>query len=579
MMNSNMIKWFLLAASILMAWCWISSELIYYFITHHWHQTSPLLFLSVLIHLSAAKGIIHALVISGLSSLFIVSIILILLSKPSIPDIYGKARFATYNDVKKAGLFAKQGVLLGKAFGKELRLSGYEHVTVFAPTGTGKTTSITVPNLLDWQESCVVSDIKLQLFKLTSKYRESLGHRIYLWSLGNPDGMTHCYNPLDIIDDNHFTRIDEIQKIAAIFIPDSPKGECIWEPQARMLFVALTLYVLDTPGLPKTISSVVRLFKSQVNFLGFLQETLATRIDLDPVCRENFMKLAEISEKTRSSVTFTFTSHFELFDNPLIVAATSRSDFDIRKLRKEKMTIYVGVTNDNLVRLSPLLTVFYQQVADVMTRKIPESDEQYGVLMLMDEFSALRRMDSFHKNIGLYREYKLRMVLIIQELSQLYDLYGRDGAKVFVNAKVRIAFTQNDDETCKFIESMLGNKTIVVKQRSRNVAGGLLSHYHQTESIHYTSRPLMLAQEIRLLPENKALILMQGYPAISSNKIVWFKQKLFKKRMLGAVTIPSILPELEQILNNNKQLLDTQIREINKNLPSENSNEILDNFI
>ena len=86
----------------------------------------------------------------------------------------------------------------------------------------------------------------------------------------------------------------------------------------------------------------------------------------------------------------------------------TRSDFDIRNLRRKKMTVYVGITNDNLVRLSPLLTVFYQQVADVMTRKVPEDDEPYGVLFLMDEFSALRRMESFHKNIGLYREINQR---------------------------------------------------------------------------------------------------------------------------------------------------------------------------
>ncbi|TAK79353.1 MAG: type IV secretory system conjugative DNA transfer family protein, partial [Gammaproteobacteria bacterium] len=470
-------------------------------------------------------------------------------------------------------------VILGKAYSKTLRLDGYEHVTVFAPTGTGKSTGITVPNLLDWQESCVVSDIKLQLFQLTSRYRESLGHHVYLWSLGAPDGITHCYNPLDIIGDNRYTRIDEIQKIASIFIPDDPRGESVWEPQARMLFVALTLYVLDTDGIPKTLSSVVKLFKSQPNFLGFMRNAIETREDLDPVCRENFMKLAEISEKTRSSVTFTFSSRFELFDNPMIVAATSRSDFDIRRLRREKMTIYVGVTNDNLVRLSPLLTVFYQQVADVLTRKIPQKDEPYGVLFLMDEFSALRRMESFHKNIGLYREYRLRMMIIIQELSQLYDIYGRDGAKVFINAKVRIAFTQNDDETCKLIESMLGMTTMAIKQSSQNISHGIGHHGSQTQSVQYVARPLMLAQEIRWMKETKALVIMQGYSGMYVNKIAWYKQKLFKQRMMGAIVVPSILPDVQQIIENNKQVMNIQMSEYFKNNPSDPKDELLDHAI
>lgn len=578
-MMSDKVKWTIIAIVFFILWGWLSSGILFYLAMHHIQSVSPFLYFDAWLNLHSHSSGHHALIISGVASAFLLSIIAAILSKPSITDIYGKARFARYADIKKAGLLAEQGVVLGKAYSKTLRLSGYEHVTVFAPTGTGKSTGITIPNLLEWQESCVVSDIKLQLFKLTSKYRESQGHKVYLWSIGTPNGITHCYNPLDIIGDNPYTRINEIQKIAAILIPDDPKGESVWEPQARMLFVALTLYVLDTRGMQKTISAVVRLFKSQSNFVGFINNTLANRDDLDPVCRENLMKLAEVSEKTRSSVTFTFTSRFELFDNPLIVAATSRSDFDVRNLRREKMTIYVGVTNDNLVRLSPLLTIFYQQVADVLTRKIPEEDEPYGVLFLMDEFSSLKRMESFHKNIGLYREYKLRMVLIIQELSQLYDIYGRDGAKVFINAKVRIAYTQNDDETCKLIESMLGIKTMAIKQRSKNIGSGLMSHGSQTESIQYIARPLMLAQEIRWMKETKALIIMQGYSGIYANKIAWFKQRPFKHRMMGDVTITSILPEVHLIIEKNKKIMNTQASEIKKDQSSDHEGEPLDQII
>ena len=88
---------------------------------------------------------------------------------------------------------------------------------------------------------------------------------------------------------------------------------------------------------------------------------MTSRNDLDPICRENLMKLAEISEKTRSSVTFTFTSHFELFDNPLIIAATSRSDFDIRHLRRKKIQkwrIFWGIWNQIIT-----LIMYYAEFA------------------------------------------------------------------------------------------------------------------------------------------------------------------------------------------------------------------------
>lgn len=417
-MRIKIIKWVVLIVILFILWNWLSGCILFYLITHHFQSVSPWLYFSVWLHLYHIANIHHALMVSGFVSALSLALVFLLLVKEDIPDIYGKARFANYDDIKKAGLFGEKGILLGKIYSTFLRLPGYEHITVFAPTGTGKTTGVTVPNLFDWNESSVASDIKLQLYNLTSNYKKSQGGKVYLVNWGAQDGTTHCYNPLDMIGDNPVTRIDELQKIADIFIPDSTTDKDPWEPQARMMFVALALYVLDTPSIPTTIAAMVQLFKSQPNFVGFIRHVLATRQDLDPVCVTNFMKLAELDEKIRSSVTFTFTARFELFDNPIIVAATSRSDFDIRHLRREKMHIYVGVTNDNLVRLSPLLTVFYQQVADVLTRKLPEKDEPYGVLFLMDEFAALRRMESFHKNIGLYREYKMRMVLIIQELSQ-----------------------------------------------------------------------------------------------------------------------------------------------------------------
>src|SRR5262249_40204913 len=152
--------------------------------------------------------------------------------------------------------------------------------------------------------------------------------------------------------------------------------------------------------------------------------------------------------KTQSSILQSFLSHFELWDNPLIDAATSFSDFDIAQLRKERMSIYIGISSDNLVRLSPLITVFYQQVLDTLLQKIPDQTiEPHGLLLLLDEFSALGKMEILQKNIGLMREYKIRLMAIIQDLAQLYTIYGHDGAKAFINTKIRIAFAQNDLES------------------------------------------------------------------------------------------------------------------------------------
>jgi len=487
----------------------------------------------------------HLLIDSAISAM-IIAILWVSIAQRSVPNIYGQAHFATKAEIRQMKLTSKQGLLLGRAYGLDLYQPGYEHCTVFAPTGGQKTSAYVIPNLLTWEESGVFNDNKLTLFNKTSGYRSAMGQLCFLWA--PTQEYTHCYNPLDLVPENKNRRIDEIQRIAHIFIPDNPKTEPIWIDQPRALFIALVLYVFDTQGLPRHIAQVLNLIKQTPNFSDWLLEVLTTREDLDPICREIFYKFLEIHPKTQTGLIFSLLGHFTLFDNPLIAAATSRSDFDIRDLRRKRMTVYVGFTSNNMVRLSPLMTVFYEQIFDVMTSKPPGQDEPYGVQIIMDEFASLKKMETFKKSIALFREYRLRVSIIVQELSQLYDTYGQEGAKTFINSKVRIAYTQTDEQSSKYLSSQLGTYTMRVKNVSNQQSRELLKAGVTTESEHYVKRELMLPQEIRLLPDDKAIILIEGKHPIYANKIPWFKDRRFKKKILPPINLPTIMPMVEEYM-------------------------------
>jgi type IV secretion system protein VirD4 len=144
----------------------------------------------------------------GSYSLLIIALFTKLFSaQTSAEKVFGRAHFAGSFEIKRAGLFNRDGIILGKAYGKLLRLSGFESVLITAPTGSGKTISIAVPNLIEWQGSVVVNDLKGELYRLTSKYREEqLGNKCFIWAPCDEAKKTHKYNPFFYVSKNHELR-------------------------------------------------------------------------------------------------------------------------------------------------------------------------------------------------------------------------------------------------------------------------------------------------------------------------------------------------------------------------------------
>ena len=279
--------------------------------------------------------------------------------KPS-NNALGNAHFANGLEVHKAGFLTSeaQGIIIGKKYGAPLYANGFEHVLVFAPSGSGKTRSIAIPNLLNYPYSVVCNDVKFTLFETTSGFRQNqLGNTCYCFAPSRQTGVTHRYNPLDFITSDKQHRMTDIQRMAHIFIPDNQKDP-IWGQTSRQLFKALILFLLDSPDRQTTFGEMSRLVK-QEQFDGWFKEVLDETDHFDAEFYRNGYAYLNTPEKTRGNVLISFMGHFELFDDPMIDAATSASDFDLRDLRRKKMTIYVGFTDEDMERLSPLLTLFW----------------------------------------------------------------------------------------------------------------------------------------------------------------------------------------------------------------------------
>lgn len=452
--------------------------------------------------------------------------------------LHGDAKWATERDIIKSGLRAKKGLIMGTNGRGYLIADGFQHILLFAPTGSGKGVGFVIPNLLYWKQSLVCHDIKLENYELTSGYRKKMGQKVFLWNAASPKGITHCYNPLDWVSRELGQQVDDVQKISNLLLPEQE----FWNNEARSLFVGVALYLLAVPEKVCSFGEVVRTLRSDdvVYNLAVVLDTLGKQIH--PVSYMNIAAFLQKADKERSGVISTLNSGLELWANPLIDAATATSDFDYNTFKKEEITVYVGLTPDNIERLKPLMQIFYQQAAQLLTKHMPKPDEPLGILFMMDEFPTLGEMVIFKQGIAYFRGYRLRLFLIIQDTEQLKDIYEEAGMNSFLaNATYRITFAANTFSTAEMISKIIGNKT--VKQISRNAPIFLdLNPASRSKHISETQRALLLPQEVMSLPKEEQIILVESSPPIKTKKILYYKDPFFTKRLLPQVEVPQQEP-------------------------------------
>jgi len=454
-------------------------------------------------------------------------------------SVFGSADWASAADIERAKLRSKHGMLLGKDSLGYYVADGFQHALLFAPTGSGKGVGFVIPNLLFWDHSVVVHDIKLENHQLASGWRAKQGQEIYVWEPSNPDGVTHCYNPIDFVSKKPGQMVDDVQKISNLIMPEKD----FWNNEARSLFLGVVLYLLADDTKTKSFGEVVRTMRSDdvVYNLAIVLDTLGDAIH--PVAYMNIAAFLQKADKERSGVVSTMNSSLELWANPLIDAATASSDFNVMEFKKKKTTIFVGLTPDNIQRLQRLMQIFYQQATEFLSRKIPdEKEEPYGVMFLMDEFPTLGKMEQFKAGIAYFRGYRVRLFLIIQDTQQLKGTYEDAGMNSFLsNSTFRITFAANNYETANLISQLCGNKT--VEQTSYNKPLFFdLNVSTRTQNVSKVQRALLLPQEVIQMPADDQIVLIESFPPIKSKKIKYYEDKFFTKKLLPPTFVPTQEP-------------------------------------
>ena len=328
--------------------------------------------------------------------------------------LHGEARFARAGEVRNGKMLASAGIVLGKFGGKVMRFGGPEHVMLEAPTRAGKGVGVIIPNLLDWLDSLVVLDIKQENYDNTAGYRlKVLGQQVLLFNPLDPTGRTVRWNPLSYINRHDPVEvINELQKIAAMLYPDPLTGEKFWAEGARTAFLGITAYIAATvddgdDALPFTLGEVYRQFAASDalrRFPKIIADRKKAGKPLSEGCVSAIKDYTGSSANTFSGLRQSVTSKINGWLNPYVDAATSESDFDLSDFRDKRISLYLGVSPDDLERVAPIYGLLFQQLIDRNVRELPKGDKhQIKVLLAPGRVREPRQMHRARERLQLCR--------------------------------------------------------------------------------------------------------------------------------------------------------------------------------
>lgn len=510
-------------------------------------------------------------------------------------DLHGSAHWARADEIQDAGILPTPGnaggVMLGavevpagrgdKTKTVYMRHAGPEHILVFAPTRSGKGVGIVIPTLLSWSESVLVHDIKGENWALTSGFREKvLKQRCLRFSPAEKDSAR--FNPLSEIrlDDN---LVKDVQNVSTMIVDPDGKGlQDHWAKTGFDLMTGVIIFVLVSDELDDSQRnlSTVQAILSDGGPVRELAERLAADKDAESdektKIAEGFRAVMEYIRDTgyekisaghcsdvelvawqtasqaaqsflnkasneASGVLSTALSFLSLYRDPIVAANTSVSDFTIESLMQRRTSLYLVVPPSDKDRLKPLLRLVINQVVRRLTEKMDfdetgasKSRFPHKMLLLIDEFPALGKLEIFEEALAFIAGYGLKAVLITQDLSQLTKAYSKDES-IMSNCHIRVAFAPNKIETADLLSKMSGASTVAHTQR--NFSGSRLSVLLNNVSTNeqLSQRPLLTPDETMRLPPADELVFVAGHAPIYCQKIVYYKDATLTQRQgMGA---------------------------------------------
>ncbi len=484
-------------------------------------------------------------------------------------NVFGDARFATIKDVKESNSFTldgdeKEGIIVGLKDKKIIRYVGAAFSAMGAGTRAGKGAGIVITNLMKYWWSVIILDPKRECFNITSLIRRVI-LRQEVFKFDPFSSVTHRFNPLFYVSMGTNEGFNQLENLALIVYPyktDGADAGSYLNKTAGSLFksLAVTLWFMiakDKQALKEldieplfSMSKINLLFEraDPENLLSFLSEIRGdlkgkekTLVDIGVSGLKAFI---EMEDKTKAQLKSNFLNGLSPFSNPNVAKATDGNDFDLRQVRKKRMTVYFCISGDNARLAEKVTNIFFQLAIQINLEKMPTDDPEikHDCLFLLDEFPSIGAVDYIKSKSGLIAGYKLKLLIVYQVGSQLEEIYSYAGSKTLLaSAPCKIVYSASDVKDARELSEAMGTKTVTIGSKSKSRSRGGMS---RSESESLIERPLVTTNELLTLKFSEEILAMKGENPIRCEKAFYYMNEYFFGDFIKvAPSLESVFPK------------------------------------
>ncbi len=519
-------------------------------------------------------------------------------SSQANPYLHGSARWANRHDIEIAGLLPRpitiwqklmgkaplpiSGVYVGAWIDKQgitryLRHNGAEHVLCYAPTRSGKGVGLVIPTLLSWEHSTIITDLKGELWELTSGWRQKhAGNKVLRFEPAALNGGV-AWNALDEIRLETEHEVGDVQNLATLLVDPDGKGlDTHWQKTAQALLVGVILHVLykaKIDGTAATLPAVDAIMSDPNRDINELWMEMVTYGHVNgknhPTVGSAARDMLDRPDEEAGSVLSTAKSYLALYRDPVVQKNVGKSEFRIKDLMNfdGPVSLYIVTHPNDKARLRPLVRVLVNMAIRLLADKMdfdkgqPKANYQHRLLMMLDEFPSLGKLEILQESLAFIAGYGIKCYLICQDINQLKSRetgYGHDES-ITSNCHVQNAYPPNRVETAEYLSKLTGQTTVTKEQvtTSGRRTSALLGQVSRT--IQEVQRPLLTPDECLRMPgpvkdatgliekPGDMVVYVAGYPAIYGVQPLFFKDPVFKAR--ASVSAPPQSDKLRQVLS------------------------------